>query len=43
MKKFKRATDIIKGLIVIAILGLSIPFVVYSLIWYCFEVWKMFF
>jgi len=43
MSKMKRLTDILKGLLAIALIGAITPFIVLSLGWYCVKVWNLFF
>lgn len=43
MKKLKRFTDIIKGLIVIGLIAALTPFVIIPILWYVVKVWQLFF
>jgi len=43
MKKLKRITDISKGLIAIGLIIGATPFIVYPILWYWVQTWKVFF
>jgi hypothetical protein len=43
MKKIKRLTDIVKGLIVIGLISALTPFVIIPILWYVVKVWQIFF
>jgi len=43
MKKLKRLTDITKGLIAIAVILGSVPFIIYPIVWYWIKCFNIFF